>query len=339
MKNMKFLIIPFFMLIISGCQLLPENAQLRSYRVLVQQGNIIDENKVDALKINMTKEQVVFLLGEPVVNNIFNKNRWDYVYYRKRDPEETQLNMVSIFFEEDSVISMKRIVKNDDGLFEINDKSIDFPEFTNDNEITSLDNDIFSDIKLESSAKNVNPNIQDQVSSKSNISKKELKNTINDEYMDKENTILNENISKEKNLKKDNYKEISNKDYPAYKNRKNDYEIVKSIIIDWEKSWENKDIDNYFSFYQENYSSDYFDSHELWKKDRYERIIKKSSIDITIKNLEITFDINEDEVAQVTFDQIYKSDNYSDNINKMIKLIKKQGNWKIFREEIVEKVY
>ena len=327
------------MLIISGCQLLPENAQLRSYRVLVQQGNIIDENKVDALKINMTKEQVVFLLGEPVVNNIFNKNRWDYVYYRKRDPEETQLNMVSIFFEEDSVISMKRIVKNDDGLFEINDKSIDFPEFTNDNEITSLDNDIFSDIKLESSAKNVNPNIQDQVSSKSNISKKELKNTINDEYMDKENTILNENISKEKNLKKDNYKEISNKDYPAYKNRKNDYEIVKSIIIDWEKSWENKDIDNYFSFYQENYSSDYFDSHELWKKDRYERIIKKSSIDITIKNLEITFDINEDEVAQVTFDQIYKSDNYSDNINKMIKLIKKQGNWKIFREEIVEKVY
>ena len=107
MKNMKFLIVPFFTVIITGCQLLPENAQLRSYRVLVQQGNIIDENKVEALKINMTKEQVVFLLGEPVVNNIFVKNRWDYVYYRKRDPEETQLNMVSIFFEKDNVTSMK----------------------------------------------------------------------------------------------------------------------------------------------------------------------------------------------------------------------------------------
>ena len=62
--------------------MLPENAQLKSYRVLVQQGNVIDESKVDALKINMTKEQVTFLLGEPVVNNIFNKNRWDYVYYK-----------------------------------------------------------------------------------------------------------------------------------------------------------------------------------------------------------------------------------------------------------------
>ena len=52
---------------VAGCQLLPENAQLKSYRVLVQQGNVIDESKVDALKINMTKEQVTFLLGEPVV--------------------------------------------------------------------------------------------------------------------------------------------------------------------------------------------------------------------------------------------------------------------------------
>ena len=336
---MKFLIVPFLTVIITGCQLLPENAQLRSYRVLVQQGNIIDENKVDALKINMTKEQVVFLLGEPVVNNIFNKNRWDYVYYRKRDPEETQLNMVSIFFKEDNVISMKRIIKNDDGLFEINDKSKDLPKFTNDNEITSLNSDIFSDIKLHSSPRDNAANITDQETKESNISDEELKSTKNNKSTDSENTILNENILKEKNIKENNYKENYNEDYPDYKNRKNDYEIVKSIIIDWENSWENKNINSYFSFYLENYSSDYFDSHELWKKDRYERIMKKSSIDIDIKNLEIIFDINEDEIAKVTFNQIYKSNNYSDNINKMIKLIKKKGYWKIFSEEIIEKIY
>ena len=339
MRNMKFLMVAFLAIMLTGCQLLPENAQLRSYRVLVQQGNIIDENKVDALKINMTKEQVVFLLGEPVVNNIFDKNRWDYVYYRKRDPEETQLNMVSIFFEEDNVISMKRIIKNDDGLFEINNKSQDFPEFTNENKITSIDNNIFSDIELQSSERDGSTNFQDEEANKLDIPEEELKNTISRESMDKENTILNENLSTEKNPKNDNYKEIFNEDYPVYKNRKNDYEIVKLIIMDWVKSWENKDIDSYFSFYLENYSSDYFDSHELWKKDRYERIMKKSSINIDITNLEIIFDINEDEIAQVTFDQIYKSNNYSDNINKMIKLIKKKGYWKIFREEIIEKNY
>ena len=97
MKKIKLSIILLFTTLLVSCQLLPENTQLRTYRVLVQQGNVIEENKVDSLRINMTKEQIIFLLGEPVVNNIFNKNRWDYVYYRKRDPEETRLNMVSIF--------------------------------------------------------------------------------------------------------------------------------------------------------------------------------------------------------------------------------------------------
>jgi len=339
MKNMKFLLLFFFILIITGCQLLPENTQLRSYRVLVQQGNIIDENKVEALKINMTKEQVVFLLGEPVVNNIFDKNRWDYVYYKKRDPEETQLNMVSIFFKEDNVISMKRIIKNDDGLFEINDKKKDLPEFTNENEISSLDSSIFTAIELQSSSKDEDNNFQDKKNNDSKTSGKELKNIVKMETNDIENTIPSENISEEKDLKKDYGKENANENYPDSNNRKNDYEIIKSIIIDWENSWENKDIDAYFSFYLEDYSPDYFDSHELWKKDRYERIMKKSSISIDIKNLEIIFDIDENEIAKVTFEQRYNSNNYSDSINKRIKLIKKQGYWKIFREEIIEKVY
>ena len=339
MKNMKFLLVPLFTVIITGCQLLPENTQLRSYRVLVQQGNIIDENKVEILKINMTKEQVVFLLGEPVVNNIFDKNRWDYVYYRKRDPEETQLNMVSIFFKEDNVISMKRIMKNDDGLFEINDKNKDFPEFTNKNEVSSLDSSIFSDIELQSSPKDVDSSFQNQKSNDSKPAEKKSKNTVKIEMSDIENTISSENIPEVNNLKKDYYKENTGENYSDSNNRKNDYEIIKLFIVDWEKSWENKDIDTYFSFYLEDYSSDYFNSHELWKEDRYERIMKKSSIDINIKNLEIIFDIDEDEIAEATFEQRYNSNNYSDNIKKRIKLIKKQGYWKIFREEIIQKVY
>jgi len=60
MKILFLILIQMAMIIVSGCQLLPDNAQLKSYRVLVQQGNVIDESKVDSLKINMTKEQVIF---------------------------------------------------------------------------------------------------------------------------------------------------------------------------------------------------------------------------------------------------------------------------------------
>ena len=176
MKNFKLVVIIVLSIVMTGCQLLPENAQLRSYRVLVQQGNVIDESKIDSLKINMTKEQVIFLLGEPVVNNIFNKNRWDYVYYRKKYPELTQLNMVSIFFKENNVISMKRISKNNEGLFEINASNNDLPEFSKNNEVASVNN-IFDDIELESTK-------GDEV--KSNISDE-------DESIDYEEQVLSKN--------------------------------------------------------------------------------------------------------------------------------------------------
>ena len=74
---MKFLLLSFFILIITGCQLLPENTKLRSYRVLVQQGNIIDENKVEALKINMTKEQeskFIKILKKKVTTLLLNQH-------------------------------------------------------------------------------------------------------------------------------------------------------------------------------------------------------------------------------------------------------------------------
>jgi len=149
MKIIQLVIAALVIVNITGCQLLPENAQLRSYRVLVQQGNIIEESKVDALKINMSKKQVTFLMGEPVVSNIFDKNRWDYVYYRKRDPEQTILNIVSIFFEEEKIVGMKRIVKNNDGLFDVQAGSSEFPEFIEDRETAFVKNEIFEDIELE----------------------------------------------------------------------------------------------------------------------------------------------------------------------------------------------
>ena len=189
MKKIKLSIILLFTTLLVSCQLLPENTQLRTYRVLVQQGNVIEENKVDSLRINMTKEQIIFLLGEPVVNNIFNKNRWDYVYYRKRDPEETRLNMVSIFFKNDLVVSMKRITKNNDGLFEITNKNKNLPEFSNENKITAIESTVFDDIKLQgTSNKEVNIETKNQeLNDSASINSNEIKKEISKQVKQSEN--------------------------------------------------------------------------------------------------------------------------------------------------------
>ena len=344
MRNLKLIIIPIISLFLTACQLLPEDTQLKSYRVLVQQGNVIEESKVELLKINMSREQVIFLLGEPVLNNIFDKDRWDYVFFRKRDPEKTQLNMVSIFFKEDKIISMKRIVKNDDGLFDVASKSRkNEPEFLEDNEVLALQKNVFDDIELqgmpdkEIQNKEASDNIEDSEESlianeaDKKIETNQNENLLNDNNENSgeaaENTKTEEKISS----LKENYEE------PV--KRKTDYEIVEEIVNNWKKSWEDKDLEKYFSFYVDNYTSQYFEDHILWKEDRKKRIVDKSDIDIEIENLSITFQINDDETATATFQQIYSSEQYSDSVKKEIIFQKDGNNWKITAEKLIDGKY
>ncbi len=50
------------------------------HRINIQQGNVISQSMIDKLKPGMTKSQVRFVLGNPVVDNPLNQNRWDYIY-------------------------------------------------------------------------------------------------------------------------------------------------------------------------------------------------------------------------------------------------------------------
>ena len=74
------------------------------YRMPIQQGNYLDGHAVSELKVGMTRSQVRYLLGTPVVEDVFDKNRWDYVYYFKggyvRRPLESR---VIVYFNGDKV--------------------------------------------------------------------------------------------------------------------------------------------------------------------------------------------------------------------------------------------
>lgn len=53
------------------------------YRMDVQQGNYLDGKAVRQLKVGMTRSQVRYILGTPMVEDIFDRDRWDYIYYFK----------------------------------------------------------------------------------------------------------------------------------------------------------------------------------------------------------------------------------------------------------------
>ena len=74
------------------------------YRMNIQQGNYLEGRTVDQLQVGMTRSQVRFLLGTPMVPDPFNKERWDYLYYFKKGrlnrPEERH---VIVWFKEEKV--------------------------------------------------------------------------------------------------------------------------------------------------------------------------------------------------------------------------------------------
>jgi len=74
------------------------------HRIDVQQGNLIEPAQLEKLKVGMDKNQARFVLGTPMLADIFHENRWDYVYSRRREGEfNTEIKRVSLYFENDVV--------------------------------------------------------------------------------------------------------------------------------------------------------------------------------------------------------------------------------------------
>ncbi len=74
------------------------------YRMPIQQGNYLDGHAVSRLKVGMTRSQVRYLLGTPMVEDVFDKDRWDYIYYYKRGYVRRPLeSRVIVYFNGDKV--------------------------------------------------------------------------------------------------------------------------------------------------------------------------------------------------------------------------------------------
>ena len=79
------------------------------YRIDIQQGNLLDEKAINQVDLGMTRSQVQFLLGTPMVSDSFHRDRWDYAYYyrRGRSPDADR-RWVVVYFENDRVQRIER---------------------------------------------------------------------------------------------------------------------------------------------------------------------------------------------------------------------------------------
>jgi outer membrane protein assembly factor BamE len=96
------------LVLLAGCTVL-QGFSLRPYRMNVQQGNFLEAKDVDQIQVGMTRSQVRFLIGTPMVADPFNVARWDYVFFFKVGRTRQEISShLTIWFEDDRVVRIDR---------------------------------------------------------------------------------------------------------------------------------------------------------------------------------------------------------------------------------------
>ncbi len=75
------------------------------YRINIVQGNFVSREAASQLREGMTREQVKFLLGTPLLTDVFHGNRWDYVFsFRRGNTPVVQQRRYTVFFDGDKLV-------------------------------------------------------------------------------------------------------------------------------------------------------------------------------------------------------------------------------------------
>jgi outer membrane protein assembly factor BamE len=85
--------------LLAGCGV-PRIPGITPYKPEIQQGNFVSQEMISQVKPGMSREQVRFILGTPLLTDIFHGDRWDYVYWREAENGKREERRVALFFTE-----------------------------------------------------------------------------------------------------------------------------------------------------------------------------------------------------------------------------------------------
>jgi outer membrane protein assembly factor BamE len=76
-------------------------------RRAVQQGNLLPQNKVERLRVGMSKEDVAILMGTSLLSPTFNNNRWDYAYTWQRGNSTMEVRNIVLYFTHNTLAKIE----------------------------------------------------------------------------------------------------------------------------------------------------------------------------------------------------------------------------------------
>ncbi|NCF44764.1 MAG: outer membrane protein assembly factor BamE [Proteobacteria bacterium] len=107
---MKHFFLAILAISITGCSMpqlkLPDLKVPRVYKLSVQQGNVITQEMVDRLEPGMSRNQVEYVMGRPVLQDPFNQDEWVYLYSLEVPDLFTQAFKMVLTFDDDTLVTI-----------------------------------------------------------------------------------------------------------------------------------------------------------------------------------------------------------------------------------------
>lgn len=96
-------------LLVAGCGSRPAFVlpYFAPYKMDIQQGNVVTQEMISKVQPGMTRNQVRFALGTPLVVDPFRTDRWDYVYLYQKAGVVTEHRKIAVIFKDDKLVRIE----------------------------------------------------------------------------------------------------------------------------------------------------------------------------------------------------------------------------------------
>ena len=108
MKSVLRSLVVLPLLFLAACSVTDKvTEKISPYKIDIPQGNVVTQEMVAKLKPGMTKSQVRFIMGTPLITDAFHANRWDYVYRNQKAGKLIEERKLALYFDQDLLVRVE----------------------------------------------------------------------------------------------------------------------------------------------------------------------------------------------------------------------------------------
>ena len=296
-----FLISALFLSLLAGCSIGP-------HRIDVQQGNALDQENVARLKTGLSRSQVRFLLGTPLVVDPFRTDRWDYVYVYYKAGKLAEKKRITLFFEGDTLARIEGDLPAAEPAVQAEPKA----------ETPTAQ----SAAETKPAAAPLAPQPAPAIAAPEQASTAATRTASPAEL----------SLQPETDVAKIQPDVIPPFSGTAPTAAAGDAPVLKSLN-EWANAWARRDSAGYFAAYDARFVPQGGGSRADWETRKRQSLNAAKSIEIKIDSPSVKR--ADDGTATLRFKQYFRSDRYRDAVVKQLRMVERDGRWLIVEEKVL----